>query len=153
MKKDALLENLNNLCKPVVDELGYELYYVEFVKENNEYYLRIYIDKPEGISLADCEKVSRTISDILDDKDPITDPYYLEVSSPGLNRQLFTEEHYKRFVGSEVFIKFTKNVDGKKNIKGILEEVTDEALVIAENSEKFTVSKDKIKSVNIEGEI
>ncbi|GFP75932.1 ribosome maturation factor RimP [Clostridium fungisolvens] len=153
MKKDALLENLNNLCKPVVDELGYELYYVEFVKENNEYYLRIYIDKPEGISLADCEKVSRRISDILDEKDPITDPYYLEVSSPGLNRQLFTEEHYKRFVGSEVFVKFTKNVDGKKNVKGILEEVTDDTLVIAENSEKFTVPKDKIKSVNIEGEI
>ncbi|QAA33212.1 ribosome maturation factor RimP [Clostridium manihotivorum] len=153
MKKDALLENLNNLCKPIVDELGYELYYVEFVKENNEFYLRIYIDKPEGISLEDCEKVSRRMSDMLDEKDPITDPYYLEVSSPGLNRQLFTEEHYNRYVGSEVFVKFAKSISGKKNIKGILTEVTEDALVITENSEQFTVPKDKVKSVNIEGEI
>ena len=75
------------------------------MKENGEYYLRIYIEKEKAISLNDCEALSRRVSDVLDEKDPITDAYFLEVSSPGLNRTLFTNEHYKRFIGSEVLVK------------------------------------------------
>lgn len=153
MKKEVLVERITELVKPIVDGLNYELYYVEYVKENNEYFLRIYIDKSEGISLEDCEKVSRQVSDILDVEDPIKDPYYLEVSSPGLNRPLFTEEHYNRFIGSEVLVRFTKSISGRKNIKGILTEVTEEALIIGSDDGNFTVPKDKIKSVNLEGEI
>lgn len=153
MKKEVLVERITELVKPIVDGLNYELYYVEYVKENNEYFLRIYIDKPEGISLEDCEKVSRQVSDMLDVEDPIKDPYYLEVSSPGLNRPLFTEEHYNRFIGSEILVRFTKSISGKKNIKGSLTEVTGEALIIGSDDGNFTVPKDKIKSVNLEGEI
>ena len=140
------------MVKPIADELNYDIYHVEYVKENGELYLRIYIEKDGGITLSDCEALSRRVSDLMDEKDPIKDPYFLEVSSPGLNRTLFTEEHYKRFIGREVMVKFTKSVDGKKNIKGILKEVNEDSIVV-EADQLINIPKDKIKSVNIEGEI
>lgn len=154
MKKDSLLADILALSKPIVEELNYELYHIEYVKENGEYYLRIYIDKPEGkISLKDCETVSRRMSEILDEKDPIKDPYFLEVSSPGLNRTLFTDSHFEKSIGSEVFVQFTKAIDGKKNIKGILKEVTIEEIIINSDNEDFNIPKDRVKIANIEGEI
>mgnify|MGYP002774628239 FL=1 len=152
MKNDALVNEIYEMVKPIADELNYDIYHVEYVKENGELYLRIYIEKDGGITLSDCEALSRRVSDLMDEKDPIKDPYFLEVSSPGLNRTLFTEEHYKRFIGREVMVKFTKSVDGKKNIKGILKEVNDDSIVV-EADQLINIPKDKIKSVNIEGEI
>ncbi len=154
MKVDALLEKIYQLVKPVADELNYEIYHIEYVKENGEYYLRIYIDKDGGITLTDCEKLSRRVSDIMDTEDPIPVAYFLEVSSPGLNRGLFTEDHYKKQIGKEVLIRFTKSFDGKKNIKGILREVNENEVVVEyENEKLFTIPKDKIKSANLDGEI
>ena len=154
MKVDALLEKIYQLVKPIADELNYEIYHIEYVKENGEYYLRIYIDKDGGITLTDCEKLSRRVSEIMDIEDPIPVAYFLEVSSPGLNRGLFTEEHYKRQIGKEVLIRFTKSFEGKKNIKGILREVNEEEVIVQiENEKLFTIPKDKIKSANLEGEI
>ena len=113
MKNDALVNEIYEMVKPIADELNYDIYHVEYVKENGELYLRIYIEKDGGITLSDCEALSRRVSDLMDEKDPIKDPYFLEVSSPGLNRTLFTEEHYKRCIGREVMVKFTKSVDGR----------------------------------------
>ena len=152
MKNDALVNEIYEMVKPIADELNYDIYHVEYVKENGELYLRIYIEKDGGITLSDCEALSRRVSDLMDEKDPIKDPYFLEVSSPGLNRTLFTEEHYKRFIGREVMVKFTKSVDGKENIKGILKEVNKDSIVV-EADQLINIPKDKIKSVNIEGEI
>lgn len=152
MKNDALVNEIYEMVKPIADELNYDIYHVEYVKENGELYLRIYIEKDGGITLSDCEALSRRVSDLMDEKDPIKDPYFLEVSSPGLNRTLFTEEHYKRFIGREVMVKFTKSFDGKKNIKGILKEVNEDSIVV-EADQLINIPKDKIKSVNIEGEI
>lgn len=152
MKNDALVNEIYEMVKPIADKLNYDIYHVEYVKENGELYLRIYIEKDGGITLSDCEALSRRVSDLMDEKDPIKDPYFLEVSSPGLNRTLFTEEHYKRFIGREVMVKFTKSVDGKKNIKGILKEVNEDSIVV-EADQLINIPKDKIKSVNIEGEI
>ena len=152
MKIDALVNEIYEMVKPIADELNYDIYHVEYVKENGELYLRIYIEKDGGITLSDCEALSRRVSDLMDEKDPIKDPYFLEVSSPGLNRTLFTENHYKRFIGREVMVRFTKSIDGKKNVKGILKEVNDDSIVVeAENL--MNIPKDKIKSANIEGEI
>ena len=152
MKVD-LLENINQLVRPVAEELNYEIYHIEFVKENGEYYLRIYIDKDGGgITLSDCEAVSRRVSDIMDEVDPIKDPYFLEVSSPGLNRGLFTEDHYIRQIGKEIQVKLNKTLDGKKNIKGILKEVNEDSIVL-ESENLITIPQDKIKSANLEGEI
>ena len=152
MKVNALVEQIAEIVKPIAEELNYDIYHIEYVKESGEYYLRIYIDKESGIDLNDCEKVSNEINEILDKADYIKEQYYLEVSSPGLNRTLFTEEHYKRFIGREVMVKFTKSVDGKKNIKGILKEVNEDSIVV-EADQLINIPKDKIKSVNIEGEI
>ena len=110
MKNDALVTQIYEMVKPISDELNYEIYHIEYVKENGEYYLRIYIEKEGGITLSDCEALSRRVSDLMDEKDPIPEAYFLEVSSPGLNRTLFTETHYKRFVGREVMVKLTKAV-------------------------------------------
>lgn len=152
MKNDALVTKIYEMVKPISDELNYEIYHVEYVKENGEYYLRIYIEKEGGITLSDCEALSRRVSDLMDEKDPIPEAYFLEVSSPGLNRTLFTEAHYKRFVGREVMVKLTKAIDGKKSIKGILKEVNEENIIVEANT-LISIPKEKIKSANIEGEI
>ena len=154
MKVDSLLEKIYQLVRPIAEDLNYEIYHIEYVKENGEYYLRIYIDKDGGITLTDCEKLSRRVSDIMDEEDPIPVAYFLEVSSPGLNRGLFTDDHYRKQIGKEVLIRFVKSFDGKKNIKGILKEVNEETVVVEYETEKlFTIPKDKIKSANLEGEI
>lgn len=152
MKVDALIDQISEIVKPFAEELNYEIYHIEYVKENGEYYLRIYIDKDGGITLNDCEALSRRVSDVMDEKDPIKEAYFLEVSSPGLNRGLYNDDHFSRYIGREVLIKLTKSIEGKKSIKGILKEVNEDAVVV-EAETLVTVSKDKIKSANLEGEI
>lgn len=152
MKVNALVEQIAEIVKPIAEELSYGIYHIEYVKESGEYYLRIYIEKDGGVSLNDCEALSRRVSDVLDEKDPITDAYFLEVSSPGLNRTLFTNEHYTRFIGSEVLVKLNKAIEGTKTIKGILKE-NNETSITVEGTEEIIIPKDKIKSVNLEGEI
>jgi ribosome maturation factor RimP len=153
MKKDVLIEKIEELVRPIVLEVSCQLYYVEYVKENGEFYLRIYIDKEDDrISLNDCEAVSRKVSDVLDVEDPIKEAYYLEVSSPGLNRGLYTDEHFKRFIGSEVLIKLASSINGSKSIKGILKDVLEDEIVVKGETE-INIPKDKIKNANIEGEI
>ena len=152
MKVDALLETIDQLVRPIAEELNYEIYHIEYVKENGEYYLRIYIDKDGGIALSDCEALSRRVSDVMDEKDPIKEAYFLEVSSPGLNRTLFTDDHFKKQLGKDIMVRFTKSLNGRKNIKGILKEVNDDS-VIVETDDLITIPKDKIKSANLEGEI
>ncbi|MGG7175989.1 ribosome maturation factor RimP [Clostridium paraputrificum] len=152
MQNNALNEKVAGLVKPIADELNYELYHVEFVKEDGENYLRIYIDKPEGISLTDCEALSRRVSTMLDEEDPIPDSYYLEVSSPGLNRGLYKDEHFSRYIGRDVEVKLNKAINGSKSIKGILKKVTEDSISI-EADEEVTVPKLNIKSANLDGEI
>lgn len=152
MKIDALINTIDQLVRPVAEELNYEIYHIEYVKENGEYYLRIYIDNESGIKLSDCEVLSRRVSDIMDEKDPIATAYFLEVSSPGLNRGLYTDDHFKKQIGKEVMIRLTKPLNGKKNLKGFLKEVNEDSVII-EAEEEIKVPKDKIKSANLEGEI
>ena len=153
MKKDMLIEKIEELVKPIISELLYELYYVEYIKEDGEFYLRIYIDKKDGrISLDDCVAVSKRVSEILDVKDPIQEAYYLEVSSPGLNRGLYKEEHFKKVIGSEISVKLTSSINETKSVKGILKDVLEDAIVIDAETE-VKIPKDKIKFANLEGEI
>ncbi|ASW42920.1 ribosome maturation factor RimP [Clostridium isatidis] len=154
MKVDLLVKEINQYARPIAEELNLEIYYIEYVKEDGSYYLRIYIDKEGGgITLSDCEAMSRRISDILDEKDPIPEAYYLEVSSPGLNRRLYIDEHYRKQIGKEIQVKLSKGLDGKKIFKGILKEVKDISIILEEAGEEIEIPKDKIKSANLEGEI
>ena len=153
MKKNVLIEKIEELVKPIISELLYELYYVEYIKENGEFYLRIYIDKKDDrISLDDCVAVSRRVSEILDTEDQIKEAYYLEVSSPGLNRGLYEEEHFKKVIGKEVLVKLNSSIDGTKSVKGILKDVLEDSIVVEAETE-VKILKDKIKFANLEGEI
>lgn len=150
MNNNVLIDKLSRIISPVVESLNYEFYHLEYVKENGENYLRIYIANENGISLEDCEKVSRRISDLLDEEDPITDPYYLEVSSPGINRFLYTDKHFQRSIGQLVLLKLVKAANGKKAIKGQLIDFNESEVVIKEGNENINIDREKIKSINLE---
>ena len=124
-------EKVEKLLKPVIEENGYELYDVEYAKEGKNYFLRIYIDKPDGIDLKDCEKVNDLINEPLDKADYIKEKYFLEVSSPGIERNLRKEKHLEQNIGNEVYIKlFQKDQDGKKEYQGILKEFDSEYIIL-----------------------
>ncbi len=108
-------EKIENLLKPIIENLGYELYDVIYEKEAKDYYLRIFIDKPEGISLEDCEKVNDAISDLLDEANYIKEQYFLEVSSPGVERILRKEKHLKQSIGKEITVNLFKPINMEEN--------------------------------------
>ncbi|WP_040211736.1 ribosome maturation factor RimP [Clostridium polynesiense] len=150
MKLESLIKDIENLIKPAIEQMNYELYHVEYVKENSEYYLRIYIDSPSGISLQDCEKVSRTVSDIMDEADPIKEHYYLEISSPGINRYLYTVKHYEDNISKKVKVKTSAPVMSKKTLEGILKSFNENELIIEKDNDEIIIPRDKIKSINVE---
>ena len=119
-KKEIYEQKTEAILLPIVEEYGFELVDVEYVKEGSTWYLRTYIDKPGGITIDDCEVVSRRLSDILDEKDYISDAYIMEVSSPGLGRPLKKEKDFKRSMGEEVEIRTYRMVDKKKEFTGLL---------------------------------
>lgn len=147
------LESLKGILEQEVNLLGYELYHLEYVKEMGQNYLRFYIDKEGGISLEDCEKVSRRMSAILDEKDPIPEEYFLEVSSPGIFRTLFTDRHLQDAIGEQVLVKTKKPVEGAKTNKGILENVTGDTLTLAMDKGTVDIPREIIRSVNIEEDL
>ena len=110
------------LIKPIINENDYDLYDVIYEKEAKDYYLRIVIDSPKGIDLSDCEKVTNLINDKLDEADYIKDQYFLEVSSPGVERLLRKDEHFEKQIGKKISLKLYQKVDDQKEIVGILEE-------------------------------
>lgn len=132
---------IEEILQPIVDEKGFEIVDIEYVKEATEYYLRVYLDKEGGIALNDCEVVSRELSEILDAKDPIKENYYLEVSSPGLDRPLKKDKDFERYKGRDVEIKLYKPMNGSKQFEGELVGLTEDndiLVIIDENEVKFT---------------
>lgn len=113
-------EKVYGLVKETVENCGVELWDVRFLKEGASWYLRVFIDKPEGITIDDCTEVSHAIDPIIDEADPIDLPYYLEVCSPGLERELARPEHFERKLGEKVRVRLYKAIDGKKEFIGIL---------------------------------
>lgn len=120
-KKGNIAQRVSELVKETVEECGCILWDVEFVKEGPDHNLIIYIDKPEGISLDDCEMVNDAVEPIIDEADPIEGSYYLEISSPGLERELKTPEHIEAFVGERVIVKLYAAKDGKKSYDGVID--------------------------------
>ena len=121
-KREQYEQQTEALLLPIVEGNGFELVDVEYVKEGGNWYLRAYIDKPGGITVDDCEVVSRAFSDILDEKDYIEDAYIFEVSSPGLGRPLKKEKDFARSIGKEVEIRTYRAIDKQKEFVGILKE-------------------------------
>lgn len=129
-RREDIEKRTEELILPIVEEQGFELVDVEYVKEGGTMYLRAYIDKPGGIAVNDCETVSRALSDLLDKEDYIADSYILEVSSPGLGRPLKKEKDFKRSVGKAVEIRLYRAVDRKKEFEGILTAYDDQSVTI-----------------------
>ena len=134
-RREEYEEKTEQLLEPVVSGLGFELVDVEYVKEGGIWYLRAYIDKPGGITVDDCEAVSRQFSDILDEKDYIEDSYVFEVSSPGLGRPLKKEKDFARSIGEEVEIRTYRAIDRQKEFTGILKDYDENTVTIVYEDE------------------
>lgn len=129
-RREGYEEKTERLLTPIVERFGVEIYDVEYVKEGKDYYLRVYIDKPAGVNIQDCENVSRALSDALDAEDFIPDAYILEVSSPGLGRVLKKDRHLEKSLGETVELKTYKPIDKRKEFEGILRAYDAESVTI-----------------------
>ena len=149
-KREAYEQQTEQLLLPIVESHGFELVDVEYVKEAGTWYLRAYIDKPGGITVNDCELVSRTFSDILDEKDYIEDTYIFEVSSPGLGRPLKKEKDFARSIGEEVEIRTYRAIDRQKEFIGILSTNEDASVItITEGKNRYDFKFGDIAKANI----
>ena len=138
------------LLAPILEELQFELVDVEYVKEAGTWYLRAYIDKEGGITVNDCEAVSRRADEILDAKDFIPDSYIFEVSSPGLGRQLKKDKHFERSLGEEVEGKLFRAVDKKKDFIGLLKAYDKDTITIEkENGEDLVLERSNVAMVRL----
>lgn len=129
-KKEQYEQQTENLLEPIVTGFGFELVDVEYVKEAGTWYLRAYIDKPGGITVDDCEAVSRKFSDILDEKDYIEDTYIFEVSSPGLGRPLKKDKDFQRSLGEEVEVRTYRAIEKQKEFTGVLQAFDKDSVTI-----------------------
>ena len=129
-------ERVYTLIKETVEQQGVTLWDVRFLKEGASWYLRVFIDKADGITINDCTDVSHAIDPIIDEADPIDVPYYLEVCSPGLERELTRDFHYAWAVEKEIKIKLYKAIDGQKEFRGILKSAGEEIVLQTEDGEK-----------------
>ena len=148
-KRETYEEKAAALLAPIIDRNGFELVDVEYVKEGSQWYLRGYIDKPGGITINDCEAVSREFSDLLDRDDFIPDSYILEISSPGLDRPLKKPRDFERNLGKEVEIRTYKPIDRKKEFVGELVSFSDHSVVIRMDGEEKTFEKTDIALVRL----
>ena len=141
-KRENYEKKAEELISPIIEQTGFELVDVEYVKEGSDWYLRAYFDKPGGININDCEKVSRAFSDKLDEDDFIDGQYILEVSSPGLGRPLKKQKDFGRNLGKEIEFKSYKNINGSKEFSGILEKYDEETFTVRTQdgqSEKYNI--------------
>ena len=167
----SLEEKIEKLVEPKIVNLGYELYDVQYVKEGKDYFLRIFIDNSNGISLEDCEKVNNAITDLLDDANYIKQQYFLEVSSPGVERILRKDKHLKdnigekiiqnkkapsgkayieiakRVLGEKIEIKLFKPINKKKEIIGILEQINEKAIIVISDNEEQEILRQDIAQI------
>lgn len=146
--KKSVKETVREAILPTVTELGYRLWDVTYSKIGADYHLEITIDNDAGININDCEKVHRSIDPIIDECDPIEGFYYLDVSSPGAERDLRTDEHILACIGQRVEAKLFAAKDGRKSFVGTLSSYENSVVVIAEGEDKIELSRDEISKLN-----
>jgi ribosome maturation factor RimP len=125
-----VIQTTEELVLPILHDKGLELVDIEYVKEGKNWFLRIYIDKPGGIDITECGEVSEQLSEKLDKLDPIKDPYFLEVSSPGVERPLKKKEDFKKNINQNINVKLYEQIDGEKEYEGILKDFANDILTI-----------------------
>ena len=139
--------NIIKIIEPIINNLGYEVYDVIYEKEGKDNYLRIFIDKDELITIEDCEKVNNSITDILDEKDFIKSQYFLEVSSPGLERQIRTDKHLRMFKNKKIEVHLFKSIEKQKIIIGILKDYDEEKIVLQIDKKEVSIDRDNISKM------
>ena len=144
-----ITDKVSLLARPVVEEAGCMLWDVEYVREAGTWYLRVYIDKDGGVSIDDCERISRDLDPILDEADPIPDSYSFEVCSAGLERVLKRPGDFEQFMGSSVLVKLYKPVDGKKEVVGTLTGYEDGAVTITMGDTPVRFEKNEVALVRL----
>lgn len=140
-------EKVEKLLESKVNELGYELYDVEYAKEGKNYFLRIFIDKEDGIDLNDCEKVNDGIMDLLDEADYIKEQYFLEVSSPGIERVLRKQKHFDSAMGEAIEVKLYKPINKEKELEGILTGYDEETITVTYENDEICVPRNNIAQI------
>lgn len=151
--RKKILEICTGLAEEVAARQGVEVVDVEYVKERGEYYLRIFIDKPEGVGLDDCQAFSEEIGDLLDDVDPIPGSYSLEISSPGVERPLKKERDFERFAGRLAAIRTYAPQDGRRNWKGVLQGLQDGCVVIEVEGRQVAIPVEAIAKAHLVMEV
>lgn len=140
-------EKVEKLILPKIIELGYDLYDVEYIKEGKDYFLRIYIDSKNGIDLEDCENVSNNITNILDKEDYIKEQYFLEISSPGIERVLRKDKHLKNNIENNIQVKLFNNIEGRKILTGILKKFNDNELEIENQNQNIKIDRKNVAQI------
>lgn len=141
-------EKVEKLLEPMIQSIGYELYDVEYAKEGKNFFLRIFIDNEKGIDLNDCEKVNDAITDILDEENYIKEQYFLEVSSPGIERVLKKDKHLNQNIGNQINIKlFKKDENGNKEYEGTLKEFDDLKIIIEQEEKEIQIERKNISQI------
>ena len=119
-KKGGAAAAVEKIAEPVAACMGLEIWDVRYEKEGGSWYLRIFIDKPGGVNIDDCEQFSRTVDPLIDEADPIDGSYYFEVSSPGIERELLRPEHFLRYIGQKVTVRLIRPIEGRRDYLGTL---------------------------------
>jgi len=146
-------ENLRRPIEAAVHGLGYELVGIEYHPQGRRSLLRVYIDTPDGVNVDDCERASRQISGALDVDDPIHGQYVLEVSSPGLDRPLFTDEHFQRFSGHRIKLRVSPPLEGRRNFSGVLLGLRANAVVIVQDDQEIEIPLRQIAQARLVPEL
>lgn len=150
MKKSEIVDRVEKMVTAITDEKGYETVDVEYVKEAGQFYLRVLVDKEGGISLNECEEVSRELSPKLDENDFIEENYYLEVSSPGIDRALKRDKEFVKYKGRDVEIKLYKAIDGVKQFEGELVGLDEENnIVVIINNEEMKFNRKDVAIIRL----
>ena len=144
-----ITDMVSSLAKEHVEAEGCSLWDVEYIKEAGSWYLRIYIDKEDGVSIEDCERVSRRLDKVLDEADPVPDSYIFEVASAGADRELKRPSDFEQFIGHEVEVRTYRQIDGQKLFVGVLKEYSDGNLVITSGDQDFFFSKQDAAQVRL----
>ena len=143
-KGGVTVSKVRELCEPIVKDFGLSLWDVRYEKEGADWYLRIFIDKEDGVDITDCEKVSRAINTPLDELDPIENAYCLEVCSPGIERELVRDEHFMQFIGADIMARMRRPIEGiGKDFCGVLKGYDDGMVTIADHSGENEVTINK----------
>lgn len=142
---------VRSIVEPISKEMGLEIWDIRFLKEGSQWYLRIFIDKEGGVSIDDCVDLTHAINKPLDEADPIEQAYCLEVSSPGIERELTRPEHFEKFIGEKIMIKSIRPIDGKRDFKGVLESYDDGNITLRDEDESgLTFTKKEVSWVKLD---